>query len=246
MRLPWVRAVEAVGRGTAWYSISNKASAPREADVYVYDVIGEYGVTAAAFAQEIAALDVDAINLKLNSPGGDVFDGVAIHNALKSHPARVNVTVDALAASAASFIAMAGDTIHMARGAELMIHEAHALEAGDATAFTAMAARLERIGDKIAGFYAERAGGDVAQWRAAMRKESWYSGQEAVDARLADSHDDPPKVKLIPVGNTFDLTGFTYAGRDAAPPPVVPMACAPAAEPDPFESFISALGGGHS
>ena len=225
-----------------WYSIANKASAPREADVYIYDVIGDYGVTASEFVKALAELDVDTINLKLNSPGGDVFDGVAIHNALKSHPATVNVTVDALAASAASFIAMAGDTIHMARGAELMIHEAHAIEAGDAKTFTAMAERLERIGDKIAGFYAERAGGDTSQWRDAMRVETWYSGEEAVSARLADSHGDPPKV-VKPVAASFDLSGFTYAGRAAAPAPVPDPV---ADDVDTFASFIHALsGGGH-
>lgn len=257
-RAPWARA-RAVENRTAWYSITNKATEPRHAEVYVYDVIGDYGVAASDFVKALDELDVDTIALKLNSPGGDVFDGVAIHNALKQHPARVEVTVDALAASAASFIAMAGDSVHMARGAELMIHEAHALEAGDARTFTAMAERLERIGDKIAGFYAERAGGEVDTWRAAMRQETWYSGEEAVAAGLADTHGDPPK-KLTAPRAEFDLSGFAHAGRATAPAPVIPaplpvipaplLDSAPSADDtsadDPFGAFISALsGGGH-
>lgn len=240
-------AARAVMGDPVWYAITNKANAPREADVYVYDVIGDYGVTAGAFTQALGDLDVDTINLKLNSPGGCVFDGVAIYNALKLHPARVNVTVDALAASAASFIAMAGDTVHMARGAELMIHEAHSKGYGDAREFKALVEKLERQGDKIAGFYAERAGGDVGAWREAMRAETWYSGEEAVAAGLADTHGDPvkpsPAVRLA-----FDLSGFTYAGRADAPGPAPMLDSAPCADDtragDPFSAFISALSGG--
>ncbi len=247
MSRPFMRATLRNGRPD-WYSIVNKADA-RAADVYIYDEIGYYGVTASDFTKEIAALDVDTIKLKINSPGGEVFDGVAIHNALKSHPARVAVTVDALAASAASFIAMVGDTVHMARGSQLMIHEASGMAIGNAADMIDLAGKLERVGDVIASFYSERAGGDTAQWRAAMAKETWYTGEEAVAAGLADTFDDPPRaVSFAPTNESpWDLSIFRYAGRSAAPAPVTDTAPAVDRAPeDLFGAFLAQLsGGGH-
>lgn len=249
MRRPEMRATLRNGR-TDWYSIVMRAPAaePRTADVFIYDEIGYMGVTASDFARELAALDVDTIHLKINSPGGEVFDGVAIHNALKNHPAKVAVTVDALAASAASFIAMAGDTVHMARGSQMMIHNAHGLCIGDENDMEALVARLRSIGDTIASFYSERAGGDVAQWRAVMAAETWYTGEEAVAAGLADTFDDPPKAAAKTPAPMWDLSIFTHAGRAEAPAPA-PITPAPAVDSrpeDPFSAFVAQLsGGGH-
>ncbi len=250
---PWIAALQRHQERAhveSWYSITNKASEPRVADAYIYDVIGDFGITAGAFAQEINDLDVDTLNLKINSPGGEVFDGVAIYNAIKNHPATVNITIDGLAASAASFIAMAGDTVHMARGAELMIHEAHGMTIGNSVDMRQMAEQLERIGDKIAGFYAERAGGDDETWREAMRAETWYTGQEAVAARLADTTDDPPaKGGKKPAPRQHNLSVFAniflHKSRSEAPDPK-PLEKIPADMPSPFDQFLSDLTkGGH-
>lgn len=235
-----IRATLRGGR-TDWYRITNRAD-PATADVYIYDEIGYYGVTASDFTKEIMDLTAETIELKINSPGGEVFDGVAIYNALKDHPATVNVTIDGLAASAASFIAMAGDHIKMSRGSEMMIHEAHGMCIGNAADMTALAERLDRIGDKIANFYAERAGGDASKWRTAMHAETWYNGEEAVAAGLADEFMDAPKNDKAKK-NEWDLSIFSYAGRSAAPAPAHIPPAAPAAEViEPLVASVSEYG----
>src|SRR4051812_7340036 len=125
-----------------WYQIKNLAAydkaedgAETSADVYIYDEIGASfwgGVDAAQFVAGLGALDVQKINLFLNSPGGAAWDGIAIMNALRRHPAKVDVTVDGIAASIASVIAMAGDTVTMNRGSEMMVHDASGFVYGNA------------------------------------------------------------------------------------------------------------------
>lgn len=172
-----------------WYSIQARAADPSTVDIMINGEIG-WDIDAGMFARAMATPDVAAattLNVTLNSIGGDVFDGVAIYNTLVSHGAQVIVTVTGLAASIASVIAMAGDKVVMGRGAEMMIHDAHAVQIGNAADMRAMADLLDRTSDNIAGFYAERSGqGDVASWRAIMQEERWYNGQQAVDAGLAD------------------------------------------------------------
>jgi ATP-dependent protease ClpP protease subunit len=198
-----------------WYRIQNKAG--DTAEVYIYDEIGYFGVTAQDFVSDLRRVDASNIELHLNTPGGDVFDGIAIYNALKEHDAAVDVVVDSLAASAGSFIAMAGDTVTMTRNATMMIHDAHGLVIGNASDMTEMAGLLDKMSDNIASIYAERAGGSIADWRGAMRAESWYSADEAVEAGLADEVKGSAKPD-----NTFDLSIYSYAGRDQAPAPIIP------------------------
>lgn len=200
--------------------VVNKAADGRQssADVLLYDEIGFWGTTAQDFAQQIKDLDVGTINLRINSPGGEVYDGIAILNSLRDHPAAVNVTVDGLAASAAAFIAMAGDTVTMARNSELMIHDASGLVIGGPDDMAEFATRLDQMSNNIASIYADRAGGSVADWRAAMKAETWYSAQEAVDAGLADQVAELKGDGEKP-SNRFDLSIFNYAGRAQAPDP---------------------------
>lgn len=208
-----------------WYTI--KAHASGAADIFVYDEIGFWGVSAHGFVQDLQALDTQAINLRINSPGGDVFDGIAIYNALRNHPASVSVTVDGLAASIASVIAMAGDTITMGRGAQMMIHDALAMCVGNAADMRQTAALLDKCSDNIAGFYADKAGGDVADWRATMAAETWYTADEAVAAGLATSVAAlAPAPEDLPA-NKWDLGVFTYAGREQAPAPLARRQVAP-------------------
>lgn len=110
------------GRGSNWYSM--KASAEDTADISIYEEIGGWGISARQFAEELTALgQVNHINLHIHSPGGDVFDGIAIYNLLKNHPASKTVYIDGLAASMASVIAMVGDPIIMPENAMMMIHQ---------------------------------------------------------------------------------------------------------------------------
>lgn len=197
-----------------WFEILAKAD--RHAEVLLYDEIGGWGVSAREFARELRDLDVDVIDLRVNSPGGSVFDGIAIMNTLRRHKARVDVTVDGLAASAASVVAMAGDHIVMNRGSELMIHEAWGFAAGDAKTMREMGDSLDKASGSIADVYASRAGGEAAVWRERMLAETWYTAEEAVLAGLADEWVDAPAAQ-----NSFDLSKFGYRGRQGAPAPVL-------------------------
>lgn len=157
------------------------------AEVYLYDEIGYWGILATDFVREINALDVSTIELRISSPGGSVFEGTSMHNALRRHPATVNVTVDGIAASIASVIAMAGDTVTMGRGTSLMVHDPSGVVLGQAGEMRKMADVLDKLAADIAGHYREKAGGTDTQWRKAMKSETWYRAQEAVDAGLADA-----------------------------------------------------------
>ncbi|HEY0637938.1 MAG TPA: head maturation protease, ClpP-related, partial [Pseudonocardiaceae bacterium] len=203
------------------------------AEVYLYDEIGFWGVMATDFVEQLIGIAASKIVLHVNSPGGDVFDGLAIYNALCDHPASIDVRVDGLAASAASFISMAGDNVVMNRGAQMMIHDASGLCIGNAADMADMQALLDRVSDTIAGVYAARAGGEAAAWRTAMRAETWYSPAEAVTAGLADSAvaEKPGPGEQQPAAR-FDLamTSFQFAGRAAAPRPAMPGRDRPADE----------------
>lgn len=171
----------------AWYTIRNISDS--EAEIYIYDEIGYFGITANDFIGELREIKADKIALHINSPGGDVFDGIAIFNALVRHKAEITVWIDGIAASSASFIAMAGDEVIMAPHSTMMIHEASGLCMGPADEMTKMAEMLNQASDNIASFYAERAGGTIEEWRVRMKEETLFSDQEAVEAGLADRVD---------------------------------------------------------
>lgn len=178
-------------------------NAAAESTLDIYAEIGFFGITASDVRAALSKVTGKSIALHNNSPGGDVFEGIAIYNSLVEHPAKVNVTIDSLAASAASFVAQAGDTIRMAKGSMMMIHEAYALVVGPASLMRKQADALDLFSESIAGIYAARAGGSTAEWRTRMTAETWYSDQQAVDAGLADSVAGEAAAK-----NTFDLSIF--------------------------------------
>jgi ATP-dependent Clp endopeptidase proteolytic subunit ClpP len=203
---------------TDWYRIENKAS--DAADVYIYDEIGYWGITAQDFVRDLQDIKTSAITLHLNTPGGEVYDSIAIYNALLDHRAVVTVRIDALAASGGSIIAQAGDRRVAARNSTVMIHDAWGLSIGNAEEMRDMAERLDKISDNVASIYAERAGGDVADWRDAMLAETWYDATEALDAGLVDEVDNRDGESA---DNSWDLSIFTYAGREQAPTPTIPV-----------------------
>jgi ATP-dependent protease ClpP protease subunit len=231
---------------TDWYRIDNHMESD-SADIYVYDEIGYWGVTAQDFVTALNAVTASSINLHINSPGGEVFDGVAIYNALEQHPATVTSYVDGIAASAASFIAMAGDTVVMARNATMMIHDASGMCIGDANTMRQTADLLDKISNTIAGIYAEKTGGDVADWRATMQETAWYNADEAKAAGLADQITVAPEKPAAPVpANTWDLSIFARAvptgPTPPEPEPVAPVAAVPDPDPvptpDPTPAFV--------
>jgi ATP-dependent protease ClpP protease subunit len=210
-----------------WYRIRNEADSSAPAQVLIYGEIGDSwwgdSVPASQFVRDLAEIDAEAVDFHIHSPGGDVFDGLAIATAIRTHPAKTTAYVDGLAASAASFIATAADEVVMAVGAELMIHDAWGMAMGNAADMAKMADDLDKISANLAGLYALKAGGSADDWRDVMKAETWYSADEAVQAGLADRVD----AKAVPADgeaakNSFDLSIFAHAGRRDAPAPRFP------------------------
>lgn len=202
---------ETARRPGPWYRIENAADAGT-ADVWIYDEIAFYAVSAQKFVQDLAKITAPRITLHLNTPGGDVFDAIAIYNALRSHPAVVTTRVEGIAASAGSLIAMAGERILMAPHATIMIHDAWGATIGNAADHRKQADVLDKISDEIASVYAERAGESIRAWRDRMLEETWLSDQEAVDIGLADEIDRGAE----PAKNRFDLSVFKHPPADLA------------------------------
>lgn len=188
-----------------WYRVANQASEdnPTNTDVFIYDEIGgSMGVDAATFAEELNAITTPQITVRINSPGGSLFDGIAIYNTLVQHRSTVRTRVDGIAASAASIIAMAAspynakaDTggVEMMLGSQLMIHDASAAMAGNAADMAAMSEFLNRQSNNITGIYVRKAGGTAEDWRDKMLAETWFFADEAVAIGLADRVYTPPK-----------------------------------------------------
>lgn len=183
-RFDHFRAIAREGRARDWYRIT--AATDSTAEVVIHGEISPWGVTAEQFVRDLKALDVTTIELRLNTPGGLVFDGITIYNALRDHPATVNTTVDGVAASIGSIIAMSGDSIVMNRGTHMMIHDPSGGVIGNAKDMRDMADLLDKVAGSMAGIYADRAGGTPEDWRAAMLAETWYTAEETVAAGLAD------------------------------------------------------------
>lgn len=188
-------------------SMTQRIATDTAAELNIYGVIGgggwfDEGVGAADVQAALQQIGPGPVNVRLNSPGGDVFDGVAIHSLLARHPGTVTVYVDGLAASAASFIMLAGDHIVSARNAFIMIHSAMTMTYGNPATHRDAADLLDKVSDNIADMYAERAGEDAAYWRNLMDTHgedgTWYTGQEALSAGLVDS--------LTAVPDDFDET----------------------------------------
>ncbi len=180
-------------------------------EIDLYDEIGFWGVTAQAFRAQLRG--AGDVRLRINSPGGDVFDGIAIHNDLVAHQGRVDVEISGLAASAASIVAMAGDSIAIAHNAFLMIHNAWTIAVGDRHNMRGTADVLEKIDGALADTYAARSGKDRAALAALMDEETWFSGQEAVDEGFADAVSETAAPQAA-----FDLSGFRHAPQGLSLP----------------------------
>jgi ATP-dependent protease ClpP protease subunit len=210
------------------YRITNAAS-PDEAELLLYnDIGGWFGTYADEFVEELSAITAPRLTVRLNSPGGSVFQGLAIASALRTHPADITVRVDGIAASIASVIALAGDRLVVMPGSTLMIHEASGEACGDSSVMAKMAEILDTLSANIADMYAAKAGGTRDEWRQRMVDETWFLADEAVAAGLAD--EVGPSRTVAPeepeMRKQFDLTAYGYTGParpkdpEPAPPPV--------------------------
>ncbi|MEH8092793.1 ATP-dependent Clp protease proteolytic subunit [Gallibacterium anatis] len=174
----------------SWYSI--KASANQSAEVFIYDEIGMWGVSAQQFANELKEIgNVRQINLHIHSPGGDVFDGIAIYNLLKNHPANKTVYIDGLAASMASVIAMAGDEVIMPENAMLMIHKPWGIQGGDAEELRKYADLLDKVESTLLMAYTTKTGKSEDELAAMLAVETWLTGKECVELGFADKLAEP-------------------------------------------------------
>lgn len=209
-----------------------------EATLYLYGPVddwgGDWGVSATEVAAALALLpeSVTTIHLRINSPGGLVFEGIAIKNLLAAHEARVVAHVDGLAASIASVIAVGCDELIMGHDSQLMIHNASGGAWGTADFLRRQAEVLDRLSSTIAGVYARKAGGEASSWLTAMAAETWYSPEEALEAGLADSVADEDAD--VPAAASFDLAGVR---GEATEPPDEPE---PEPEPEPEQPQAAA------
>ena len=160
----------------SWFSI--KAKAAGAAEIKIYDEIGMWGITARQFSDELAALgQVKQISLVIHSPGGDVFDGIAIYNLLKKHPANLTVHIDGLAASMASVIAMAGDKVVMPENAMLMIHKPWGISGGNAKEMRDYADLLDKVEAVLIPAYASKTGKSADELAKMLEGETWLNGR---------------------------------------------------------------------
>jgi len=183
----------------------------KEATIWIYDLIGydfwtDGGIVAADFVKEIAELKVDTIHLRINSPGGDVFDARAMKTALDQHPANVIAHIDGYAASAASVVALAGDEIEIAEGGFFMIHKAWGLAIGNSEDMIDMAKMLEKVDGSLVTDYQKKSGQKQDQIEEWMRAETWFTAAEALEAGFVDRIYKGEKVE-----NRFDLSAFDNA-----------------------------------
>lgn len=165
-----------------WYRLRNSTDGPTQ--LHIYDEIGFMGVSASDLIVDLAGV-TGALDVHLNSPGGEVNEGLAIYNCLLARD-DVTIYIDGIAASIATVIAMAGTKILIAETAQMMVHNAFSMAIGDAEDFRQLADRLDENTSNIAGIYAQRTGKTAAHWLEIMKNEGWYRGKEAVEAGLAD------------------------------------------------------------
>ncbi|MDF3830240.1 Clp protease ClpP [Pseudocitrobacter sp. 2023EL-00150] len=172
-------------KSNSWFRM--QASTDNAADIFIYDEIGYWGVTAKQFVSDLKALgDVTHINLHINSPGGDVFDGIAIFNALKHHGAAITVHIDGLAASMASVIAMVGNPVIMPENTMMMIHKPWGFAGGDANDMRDYAELLDKVESVLIPAYAQKTGKTTDEIAAMLEDETWMDGTECVALGFAD------------------------------------------------------------
>ncbi len=170
---------------SSWFRM--QASADSEAEIYIYDEIGYWGVTAKQFVANLKALgDITHIKLHINSPGGDVFDGIAIFNALKFHGAAITVYIDGLAASMASVIAMVGNPVIMPENTMMMIHKPWGFAGGDAEDMRDYADLLDKVESVLIPAYAAKTGKSHDEVAAMLEDETWLTGEECLAQGFAD------------------------------------------------------------
>ena len=175
-----------------WYNIQNKAGKP--ADVYIFDEIGTYGITAQEFITDIKDLKDTPINLRINSLGGDVFDGMAMYNVIKRREAKTTVYIEGIAASIATIISLGADEVVMAENSLFMIHNAWGGTMGEAKDMRKSADTLDKISNELTDIYRKKTGLSYDALAEMMDEETWLNANEALEMGFIDTISDSIKV----------------------------------------------------
>ncbi len=184
-----------------WYNIQNKAG--ETAEIYIFDEIGTYGVTAQDFISEIKGLKDMPINIRINSLGGDVFDGMAMYNVIKRREAKTTVYIEGIAASIATIIALGADEVIMAENSLFMIHNAWGGTSGEAKDMRKTAETLDKITSELTDIYRKKTGLSSEALVDMMDEETWLNAQEAFDLGFVDTISD-----AIKVAAKYDVSKF--------------------------------------
>lgn len=235
-------------------------TADGDTELYIYDVIDSWGGYWGISAQDVVAAlqGAGSVTVHINSPGGEVFEALAIYATFRAHTGKVTMRVEGWAASAASMVAMAGNEVVMEPNAMLMIHDAWSYAFGNAADLRQEADVLDKTSQNIATMYQAKAGGTADEWRAAMKAETWYTADEALAAGLADTinaveADAPDPVETAAFANAWNTESVRalYAGAlpvlaaAVAQPVITDVVPAPAGDkpaPD-WDAFRAAMGG---
>jgi ATP-dependent protease ClpP protease subunit len=211
----------------SWFKIENRVmttdggAATPTTDIYLYDAIGEWGVTAQDFLDALRGVTSPTITLYVNCEGGEVFDGLAIYEALRRHPADITARIDGIAASMASVVVMAANRVIMAERGRIMIHDAHGGALGGCRDMYAMGDLLNALSETIADIYAEKTGKTSEEMRAAMQAAdggpdgTWYDAKSALKAKLIDAiagGDEPANALPVVPGRPADIPAAIEAG----------------------------------
>ncbi len=184
-----------------WYRI--EASDDDNAEIMIYDVIGWPFNDSREFTKALGAMTAKTITVRINSPGGDVFDGLAIYNALQTHKSRIITKIDGLAASMASIVAIAGSEVQSHANAMMMIHEPWTWAAGNQHDMRDIADVLEKISGNMLDIYYGKTGGGKRELKQMMKDETWLTAKEAKERNLIDTIIEKPAAKAA-----FDLSMF--------------------------------------
>ncbi len=202
------------------YEIKSKSDV---SEIWLYEEIGFWGVGAKDFMAELNAIKSPKIEMHINSPGGEVFDGIAIYNGIKNHAAKVETFIDGIAASIASVIALAGDTVTMAENAMFMMHNPSGLVLGGANDMRKVADSLDKIRDSMVGVYVSKSKKSDTEIISMLDDESWLNADEAKEAGFADvvggKKDMTACAKFLPV---MAKMGFKHIPNDLTATKVLP------------------------
>ena len=201
-------------------------------EILMYGEIG-WEVTAAGVVAELKAAAGEPVTVRISSGGGDVYEGIAIVNALRGYQGEITVVIESLAASAASFIAAGcGGRVVARPNAEVMTHRAWTMQMGNSDDLAKTIGDLERQDTKLAAIYADKTGGSAEEWLDRMAAETWFTAQEALDVGLVDAIEDAKvQAPAASMSKSRVLASCRYASRSAAPPPIASKQGANTTEP---------------